>query len=156
MTHAPACRTLLLVLAVTLSSCARHHTEAANLPVSSPPPVIHEHHTIDYIELTVTDMAEAQRFYTQALGWSFTDYGPDYAGIRRGDGEAGGLRLDTALAAVTGGPLVVIYSDDLDASLAAVRAAGGRIKVEPFAFPGGRRFQFLDPSGNELAIYASD
>ncbi len=113
----------------------------------------HVHHSIDYIEFSVTDMAAAQRFYAAAFGWSFNDYGPDYAGIRRGDGEAGGLQQTATVTA--GGPLVVLYSDDLEASLAAVRAAGGRIVTEPFDFPGGRRFHFADPSGNELAVWAT-
>jgi uncharacterized protein len=114
---------------------------------------MHKHHAIDYIELTVKDMAAAKRFYGRAFGWAFTDYGPEYAGIQ-GDGkEVGGLHRTDALR--LGGPLVVLYSDDLDASLAGVRSAGGKIVKEPFAFPGGRRFHFADPSGNELAVWAS-
>ncbi|QDU83111.1 Glyoxalase-like domain protein [Planctomycetes bacterium Pla163] len=114
----------------------------------------HQHHTIDYIEIAVTDMAAAQRFYAGAFGWAFTDYGPGYAGIQRpgGDGEVGGLRLDETVT--TGGPLVILYSDDIAASEHAVRAAGGTIAVETFDFPGGRRFHFRDPSGNELAVWS--
>jgi hypothetical protein len=111
-----------------------------------------EHHTINYIEFSVTDMAEAKRFYTDAFGWSFNDYGPDYAGIREGDGEAGGLRLMDEVT--RGGPLVILYSNDLEATLQSVRDAGGEIVVEPFEFPGGRRFHFTDPSGNELAVWS--
>lgn len=112
-----------------------------------------QHHTIDYIEFSVHDMAAAQRFYAAAFGWLFTDYGPEYAGIQRhdGEGEVGGLRKVERV--VTGGPLIVLYSDDLAASQAAVVAAGGRILVEPFSFPGGRRFEFADPSGNALAVW---
>lgn len=113
---------------------------------------MHVHHAIDYIEFTVRDLAAAKRFYADAFGWSFTDYGPDYAGIRRGDSEAGGLH-QTEKARV-GGPLVILYSNNLESSLAAVRAAGGRIVQEPFSFPGGRRFHFADPSGNELAVWS--
>ncbi len=109
-------------------------------------------HRIDYIELTVTDMAGAQRFYSEAFGWQFTDYGPGYAGIRNGDKEAGGLRLDDPVT--QGGPLVILYSRDLESSLDSVRQAGGTIVVEPFEFPGGRRFHFEDPSGNQLAIWS--
>ena len=115
-----------------------------------------EHHTIDYIELTVRDLAEARRFYGQAFGWAFNDYGPDYAGIQRtGGGEVGGLRQDVQAAPTAGGvPLVILYSKDLEATVRAVRDAGGRIEEEPFAFPGGRRFHFRDPSGNELAVWS--
>lgn len=111
-----------------------------------------EHHTIDYIEINVTDLPRAKQFYGEAFGWTFNDYGPDYAGICKGDGEAGGLRL--APEVTRGGPLVILFSDDLEASVRAVNDAGGRIVVEPFDFPGGRRFQFTDPSGNELAVWA--
>lgn len=110
------------------------------------------HHGIDYIEFTVTDMAAAKQFYVAAFDWEFNDYGPGYAGIRKGDSEAGGLRLDSSVS--TGGPLVILYSSDLEATLLRVREAGGRIVKEPFAFPGGRRFHFADPSGNELAVWS--
>ena len=113
---------------------------------------MHTHHTIDYIELTTRDLAQTKRFYSAAFGWSFNDYGPEYAGIQGADREVGGFHQTATVR--TGGPLVVLYSNDLDASLAAVRAAGGQIVKEPFAFPGGRRFHFVDPSGNELAVWA--
>ncbi len=115
---------------------------------------MHTHHAIDYIEFTVRDMAAAKQSYSAAFGWSFTDYGPEYAGIKGGDGEVGGLRQ--AEEVVRGGPLVVLYSVDLEASLEAVRAAGGTVIVEPFSFPGGRRFHFLDSPGNKLAIASYD
>lgn len=110
------------------------------------------HHAISYIEIPVLDLGEAKRFYAEAFGWEFNDYGPQYAGIRGGDGEVGGLRPSAEVRA--GGPLVILYSRDLEQSLAAVRAAGGQVLVEPFAFPGGRRFHFADPSGNELAVWS--
>jgi len=112
------------------------------------------HHEIDYIEFGVTDMAQSQRFYTAAFDWEFTDYGPEYAGIRkRQGGEAGGLRVQPEVAA--GGPLVILYSDDLERTLARVQEAGGQITQVIFEFPGGRRFHFRDPSGNELAVWSA-
>ena len=114
---------------------------------------MHTHHGIDYVELTVRDLAAAKRFYGAAFGWKFTDYGPEYAGIQGADREVGGLHCTAALR--LGGPLVILYSEDLGASLAAVRAAGGRIVREPFSFPGGRRFHFADPSGNELGVWSA-
>ncbi len=113
---------------------------------------MHQHHTIDYIEFSVRDLSEAKRFFGAAFGWGFTDYGPEYAGIQRpGGGEVGGMQQVAEVR--TGGPLVVLYSSDLDASVQAVVEAGGEIVKEPFGFPGGRRFHFLDPSGNELAVW---
>ncbi|MBP3978402.1 VOC family protein [Microbacterium sp. BLY] len=116
-----------------------------------------QHHALDYVELVVTDLDVAKRFFTTAFGWSFRDYGPGYAGILspRGDGsEVGGLLLADAPRPV-GGPLVLLYSDDLDATSAAIQDAGGRILQEPYAFPGGRRLHFADPSGNELGVWSS-
>jgi predicted enzyme related to lactoylglutathione lyase len=111
------------------------------------------HHTIDYIEIAVSDMEAAKAFYTGAFGWTLVDYGPEYAGIQ-GDGkEVGGLRRDDEVR--PGGPLVLLFSEDLEASVEAVTAAGGTI-VEPiYGFPGGRRFHFADPAGNELGVWAA-
>ena len=113
---------------------------------------MHNHHTIDYVEFTVRDLAEAKRFYAAAFGWAFNDYGPEYAGIVGRDGEVGGLHQTGELR--PGGPLVILYSVNLEDSLAAVQDAGGRIVQDPFSFPGGRRFHFADPSGNELAVWS--
>lgn len=110
-----------------------------------------QHHGIDYIELAATDLDAARHFYTTAFGWSFEDYGPDYAGIQIDHREVGGLRREATVQ--RGGPLVVLFSNDLEATLDAVREAGGTIVTEPFEFPGGRRFHFTDPSDNELAVW---
>ena len=117
------------------------------------------HHSIDYVELPVTDLAAAQAFYGAAFGWEFVPYGPGYAGIRTpaesGADEAGGLRLAESGDVTRGGPFVLLFSEDLDATLAAVRDAGGEVVEGPYEFPGGRRFHFLDPSGNELGVWAT-
>jgi predicted enzyme related to lactoylglutathione lyase len=109
------------------------------------------HHAIDYVEIAVRDLAEAKQFYADAFGWRFADYGPTYAGIQGPDREVGGLAESDVLR--PDGPLVILYSDDLAASRDAVVAAGGTVSAEPFSFPGGRRFHFRDPSGNELAVW---
>ena len=108
---------------------------------------------LDYIELPGPDIPATKQFYASLFGWTFTDYGPDYTGIHRpgGEGEMGGL--NPARPAGAGLPLVILYSDDLDATLDTVRAAGGEVTEETFEFPGGRRFHFKDPFGNELAVW---
>lgn len=115
----------------------------------------HVHHAIDYVELAVVDLDAAKAFYTAAFGWRFNDYGPDYAGIRwvEGDAEVGGL--DATRSPVRGGPLVLLWSADLDASVTAVLGAGGAVVQGPYDFPGGRRFHFTDPSGNELGVWGA-
>lgn len=106
---------------------------------------------IDYIELPATDVGATKRFYMDAFGWKFTDYGPDYTSFE--DGRlAGGFTKGGKVAA--GGPLVVIYADALEVQEAKVRQAGGTITKPIFSFPGGRRFHFSDPSGNELAVWS--
>lgn len=113
----------------------------------------HKHHTVDYLELAVHDVAKAKGFYGKAFGWAFNDYGPEYAGIQKeGGGEVGGLN-GTSDAPV-GRPLLVLYSRDLEATRVAVVQAGGSIVREIFKFPGGRRFHFKDPSGNECAVWS--
>jgi uncharacterized protein len=111
-------------------------------------------HAINYIEFSVLNMEDAKRFYSAAFGWQFNDYGPDYAGIRNigSDGECGGLWMVEKV--VTGGPLVILYSDNLERSCESVKQAGGEVVQEIFEFPGGRRFHFRDPSGNVLAVWS--
>jgi len=102
----------------------------------------------NYIELPAADIAAAKKFYAEIFDWQLTDFGPTYASTLTGDVDIG-LQGDAEEA--TRAPLPVIAVDDLEATLQAVIAAGGRIVRPIFAFPGGRRFQFLDPNGNELA-----
>jgi predicted enzyme related to lactoylglutathione lyase len=112
-------------------------------------------HAIDYTELTVDDVEQAKAFYAAALGWTFTDYGPDYAGIqdpRNAGQEFGGLSRGTPSSRGEG-VLALVRTEDADAALASVLAAGGRIQMEMHEYPGGRRFTFADPSGNILGVY---
>ena len=108
------------------------------------------HHTVDYFEIPVIEMAGAKAFYAAAFGWSYKDYGPDYAEIH-GAGLIGGLRL-VASPPTTGGTLIILYSDDLAQSERAVTAAGATV-VARHEFPGGQRFHFVDPGGCELAVW---
>ncbi|HET6431415.1 VOC family protein [Dyella sp.] len=107
----------------------------------------------NYIELPAADLAAAKAFYGEAFGWSLADFGPSYAATTTGDVDVG-LQGDASEAPAA--PLPVIQVDDLDAALDAVVAAGGRIVRPTFAFPGGRRFHFRDPHGNELAVMQAD
>jgi uncharacterized protein len=111
---------------------------------------------LDYIELAVGDVAQARAFYATALGWTFNDYGPDYAGIqdpRHPGQEFGGLNGDGASPKGGGGVLALARTDDAEQALAAVKAAGGGIVVDLHEYPGGRRFTFADPWGNVLGVY---
>lgn len=108
-------------------------------------------YSIDYLEIPVSDLAAAKKFYGQAFGWTFKDYGPSYATFFDGK-KYGGLTTD--IPAPSTGLLLVLYARDLDEARAQVEDAGGKIIREIFDFPGGQRFHFADPSGNELAIWS--
>ena len=106
---------------------------------------------LDYLELAATGGAldRTKAFYAAAFGWSFTDYGPTYAAFS--EGLDGGFQAEKDEAPPK--PLPVLYSEALEETLAAVEAAGGQVVQPIFAFPGGRRFHFIDPAGNELAVW---
>ncbi len=108
---------------------------------------------ISYLELPVADAGAAKHFYAAAFGWSFTDFGPTYAATVTGDTDIG-FQADDAQK--TAAPLPVVQVGDLEATLAAVEAAGGEVTMPIFAFPGGRRFHFRDPDGHELAAMQVD
>jgi uncharacterized protein len=106
---------------------------------------------IDYIELPASDIEKTKTFYSSVFGWKFTDYGPNYTSFH--DGRLGGGFTKESTAPGTG-VLLVIYSTDLAAVQQKIQVAGGRIVKEIFSFPGGRRFHFADPNGNELAVWS--
>jgi predicted enzyme related to lactoylglutathione lyase len=107
---------------------------------------------INYVELNVRDIAKAKAFYGRAFGWTFTDYGPEYTEFS--DGAMKGGFTTQAPPSPAGGPLVILYADKLEAARDSVRAAGGKITRDIFAFPGGRRFHFNDADGYELAVWS--
>ncbi|MBX3581223.1 MAG: VOC family protein [Rhizobiaceae bacterium] len=107
---------------------------------------------LDYLEMPATSgtLDSVKAFYSAAFGWTFTDFGPTYSAFEQG--LDGGFHTDAS-----GGshkPLPILYSEQLEATLAEVEAAGGAILKPIFSFPGGRRFHFADPAGNELAVWS--
>lgn len=107
---------------------------------------------IDYIEFQIADIPAAKEFYGSAFGWSFTDYGPDYCEFR--DGRLSGGFAKSKHGIPSDGALVIIFVDRLEDAQARVEAAGGTIVKPIFAFPGGRRFHFVDREGYELAVWS--
>lgn len=105
---------------------------------------------IDYVEFNVSSIEAAKAFYGSAFGWSFTDYGPNYCEFDDGRLKGGFTNL---AAPRPGGPLLILYADDLEAAHQGVDKAGGKIVQPTTAFPGGRRFHFSDPDGYELAVW---
>lgn len=109
-----------------------------------------KHEQIQYIEFRSRDIQAARRFYEDAFKWKFTDYGPEYTAFE-GDAVDGGFMPGEP---VRGSVLVILYSNDLAATKEAVMEAGGTVVKDIFSFPGGRRFHFTDPDGNELAVWS--
>jgi predicted enzyme related to lactoylglutathione lyase len=106
---------------------------------------------INYAEFKARDLDEIKKFYHQAFGWDFTDYGPTYVAFSE-SGLAGGFeKWDDP---VVNGALIVLYHRDLEGIKDKIKEAGGKISKEIFSFPGGRRFHFTDPGGNELAVWS--
>lgn len=106
---------------------------------------------IDYVEFKAHDLEKTKHFYGKLFGWKFTDYGPSYVSFEE-SGLAGGFEL--ADSDIINGALIVLYHNDLEKLKEEIENAGGRIAKDIFSFPGGRRFHFLDPSGNELAVWS--
>lgn len=111
------------------------------------------HNSINYIEFPLVKNAETKAFYSQAFGWEFIDWGPNYLSFSGANVEGGFNGEDDAN--VTGpGILVVLYADDLVQKLQDVESAGAKIIKPIYEFPGGKRFHFQDPNGNELAVWS--
>ena len=106
---------------------------------------------IDYIEFNVSDIGRRRAFYGEAFGWTFKDYGPEYCEFSDGN-LTGGFAAGGDVR--TGGPLVILFADDLAGAQKRVESAGGKIVKPVFDFPGGRRFHFADPDGYELAVWS--
>lgn len=104
---------------------------------------------IDYIEFQSSAYAPSRKFFADAFGWTFRDYGPDYCEIGNA-GVTGGIENAERAAP----PLVILKADDLEAALEKVKSAGGEIVRDIFSFPGGRRFHFREPGGNVLAVWS--
>lgn len=111
---------------------------------------MNRHHAINYIEFTAPDLEAVKTFYSTVFGWVFTDYGSEYIAFSDGNLEGGFARGE----ARTRGALVILFSEDLTGTQTAIEAGGGSITTPTYDFPGGRRFHFSDPAGNELAVWA--
>lgn len=109
---------------------------------------------IDYIELPARDFDAVQAFYEKAFAWKFTDYGPDYRAFNDGKLDGGFYKSENRSITENGAALIVLYASDLEKTKDNVISSGGKIVKDIFSFPGGRRFHFSDPNGNELAVWS--
>ncbi len=115
---------------------------------------MNRHEKINYVEFPAKDIPATKSFFEAAFGWKFEDYGPEYSAFSNQGLDGGFFKSELASSPRSGGALIVFYSNALEATLSKVETAGGGIVKPIFSFPGGRRFHFVEPSGNEFAVWS--
>jgi len=115
---------------------------------------MNQHEKINYIEFPSKDIEATKSFFASAFGWSFTDYGPEYTAFSNAGIDGGFYKSAFNCSTDNGSALIVFYSSTLEATQAKIEKAGGAIIKPVFSFPGGRRFHFTDPNGNEYAVWS--
>ena len=113
-----------------------------------------QHEKINYVEFPAKDIAATKQFFNKVFGWSFQDFGPDYTAFSNEGLDGGFYQADLNSSTLNGGALLVFYSNNLAETLAKVEQAKGKIIKPIFSFPGGQRFHFTEPSGNEFAVWS--
>lgn len=115
---------------------------------------MNEHEKINYVEFPAKDIEVAKAFFNAAFGWDFIDYGPEYTAFSNEGLDGGFFKSDLSVSTENGSALIVFYSSDIDGTLLRVTDAGGSVIKPIFSFPGGHRFHFRDPNGNEYAVWS--
>ena len=115
---------------------------------------MNEHEKINYVEFPAKDIEATKTFFSNVFNWSFEDFGPDYTAFSNEGLDGGFFRADLFSSAQNGSALIVFYSKELEQTQKKIEEAGGRILQEIYSFPGGRRFHFAEPSGNEFAVWS--
>ena len=113
---------------------------------------MNQHEKINYVEFPAKDIQATKAFFTKAFGWSFEDFGPDYTAFSDQGLDGGFFKSELSSSTENGSVLILFYSQELEVTQAKIERAGGEIIKPIFSFPGGRRFHFTDPSGNEYAV----
>jgi predicted enzyme related to lactoylglutathione lyase len=115
---------------------------------------MNEHEKINYVEFPARDIEATKAFFTEVFGWTFEDFGPDYTAFSDEGLDGGFYRSEKFSSTEHGSALIIFFSEELEITEAKVLNAGGKIIRPTFSFPGGRRFHFTDPSGNEFAVWS--
>lgn len=115
---------------------------------------MNEHEKINYIEIPAKDIEATKAFFTTVFGWSFVDYGPEYTAFSNAGIDGGFFKSDLSASTEIGSALIVFYSKEIEKTQSKIEIAGGSVIKPIFAFPGGRRFHFGDPNGNEYAVWS--
>ncbi|MBU0485877.1 MAG: VOC family protein [Proteobacteria bacterium] len=112
------------------------------------------HEKINYLEFPARDIEQNKAFFTRVFGWSFVDYGPEYTAFSNAGIDGGFFKSELIVSTKKGSALVIFYSENLEQTQSKIKKAGGSIIKPIFSFPGGRRFHFIDPNGNEYAVWS--
>jgi len=115
---------------------------------------MNEHEKINYVEFPSSNIQQTKRFFTDVFGWEFVDYGSEYTAFSKQGLDGGFYQSDLKSSTENGSALVVFYSDDIEATREKIKKSGGTIIKPIFEFPGGRRFHFAEPAGNEFAVWS--
>jgi len=115
---------------------------------------MNEHEKINYVEFPAKDIEATKAFFTEVFDWKFKDFGPDYTAFSDEGLDGGFYSSEKVSSTENGSALIIFYSQELEITQAKILNAGGIIIKPTFSFPGGRRFHFSDPSGNEHAIWS--
>lgn len=113
-----------------------------------------QHEKINYVEFPARDIARTKQFFTRVFDWTFADFGPEYSAFSDQGLDGGFFQSEQYARTENGSALIVFYSHNLEQTLTKIQAAGGKITQPIFSFPGGRRFHFTEPSGNEFAVWS--
>ena len=114
---------------------------------------MNHHEKMNYVEFSASDLTATKAFFVSAFGWQFQDFGPEYTAFSHQGLDGGFFKANTASTQATGGALIVFFSENLVATEHKVKAAGGIVTQKTYEFPGGKRFHFTEPSGNEFAVW---
>jgi hypothetical protein len=115
---------------------------------------MNEHEKINYVEFPTKDIEATKAFFISAFGWTFVDYGPEYTAFSNEGLDGGFYKSDLSVSTEAGSALIVFYSEDIERTQSKIENAGGTLIKPIFSFPGGRRFHFGDPNGNEYAVWS--
>lgn len=115
---------------------------------------MNDHEKINYVEFPAKDLEGTKVFFSKVFGWSFADYGPEYIAFSNEGLDGGFYKSPLSATTENGSGLIVFYSNNLKGTLSKVKKAGGEIIKPIFSFPGGKRFHFKDPNGNEFAVWS--
>ncbi len=143
---------IIEIVALVMIVCSNGYAQNQEPPTKGG--VVNKHEKINYVEFPAKDIEAAKAFFTTVFGWSFVDYGPEYIAFSNEGIDGGFYKSDLSSSSEKGGALIVFYSNEIEKTQSKIEKAGGIIIKPIFSFPGGRRFHFSDPNGNEWAVWA--